>query len=52
MKTAALLIKMNEKEYCFEKFKPHSRIFKYFKVTAEVKSQSLIQSNFRILLTT
>lgn len=51
MKTIALLIKMNQKEHCFEKLKSHIRILKYFKDMAEIKSQSLIQSTFGVLLT-
>lgn len=42
MKTVALLIKMNQKEHCFEKLKSHIRILKYSKDMAEIKSQCLI----------
>lgn len=42
VKTTALLIKMNQKECCFEKLKSHIRILKYSKDMAEIKSQSLI----------
>lgn len=33
VKTVALLTKMNRKEYCFEKFKPCAKIFKYAKTS-------------------
>jgi len=51
MKTVALLIKMNQKEHCSEKLKSHIRILKYSKDMAEMKSQSLIPSTVRVLLT-
>lgn len=51
MKTVVLLLKMNQKEHRFEKLKSHTRKLKYSKDMTEIKSQSLIQSTFGVLLT-